>query len=87
MTGAFAGALVARGIDVAPGELTTEVEGDIEKTENTIKISEIRVKYMITVPKEKINVANRALTVHPAGCPAHESVKDAIRIKIEADFG
>ncbi len=76
----------ARGIQVAPGELTSTVEGDIEKTEHTIKISEIRVTYHLAIPADKRAEADRALQVHPRGCPAHESVKEGIRIKINADF-
>ncbi len=76
----------ARGIDVAPGELTSTVEGDIEKTEHTIKISEIRVTYHAPLPKDKEETVLRVLKVHPAGCPAHESVKDGIRVKIDADI-
>jgi hypothetical protein len=35
---------------------------------------------------ENLETANRVLEVHPRGCPAHESVKDGIRFKIEADY-
>ncbi len=62
------------------------VEGDIEKADNTIKITEIRVLYHLTIPSDKQEEAQRALEVHSAGCPAHQSVKDSIRITIEADF-
>ena len=30
--------------------------------------------------------AERAVEVHPAGCPAHESVKDAITVTWDADI-
>ena len=62
------------------------MEGDIEKVDKTIRITEIRVTYHAKIPKEKEAVALRALEAHPASCPAHESVKDSIRIKIDADF-
>jgi len=62
------------------------VEGDIEKVDRTMKITEIRVKYTLPLSKENEETANRVLEIHPAGCPAHQSVKDAIRIKIEADY-
>jgi organic hydroperoxide reductase OsmC/OhrA len=71
---------------VAPGELTSTVEGDIERTEQTIKISEIRVTYHLPIPADMRSTAERVLQVHPSGCPAYQSVKDAIRIKIKADF-
>jgi len=36
--------------------------------------------------EENLETANRVLDVHPGGCPAHESVKDAIRFKLTADY-
>jgi hypothetical protein len=71
---------------LAPGELTSFVEGDIEKTEHTIKIAEIRVTYQLPMAKEHIDLANHVLDLHPAGCPAHESIKGAIRVKIKAEY-
>ena len=61
-------------------------EGDIEKVERTIRITEIRVRYRVALPADKKEVVERVLQSHPAACPAHESVKDAIRIKIGADI-
>ncbi len=75
-----------RDIDVQTGDLVAIVEGDIEEVEKTIKISEIRVTYKISVEPDKLDKAKRALAVHPAGCPAHESTKGSIRIKVDADF-
>ncbi len=62
------------------------VEGDIEKVERTMKITEIRVRYRLPLQKEQQETADRVLEIHPVGCPAHQSVKDAIRISIEADY-
>jgi hypothetical protein len=36
--------------------------------------------YDLAVPAEAREAAERALRAHPQGCPAHESVKDAIAI-------
>ena len=69
-----------------PGELWSDVEGDLEKVERTIRISEIRVKYHLPLNRSDEETAQRVMKVHPAGCPAHESVKGSIRIKIDADF-
>ena len=69
-----------------PGDLWSEIEGDIEKVEKTIRITEIRVKYHLPLDREQEETANRVLQVHPAGCPAHQSVKESIRFKIEADY-
>jgi len=78
--------LAARGIKLAPGELQADVEGDIEKVERTIRITEIRVHYHLPLNRGDEETANRVLEVHPAGCPAHQSVKDSIRFNIQASY-
>lgn len=62
------------------------VEGDIEKVERAMKITEIRVHNRLPLEKEQRDTADRVLEVHPAGCPAHQNVKDAIRIAIDAQY-
>ena len=62
------------------------MEGDIEKAGRTIRITEIRVHYRCPVPEAERETVERVMEVHPAGCPAHESVKESIRIKIDAEF-
>jgi hypothetical protein len=42
------------------------------------------VHYDLTVPAEAREATERALEVHPQGCPAHQSVKDAITISWSA---
>ncbi len=54
--------------------------------DRTMKITEIRVLYKCPVPQDQKETVDRVMQVHPAGCPAHQSVKDAIRIKIDATF-
>ena len=78
--------MAARGIKLAPGELQADVEGDIEKVERTIRITEIRVHYYLPLNREDEETAHRVLEVHPAGCPAHQSVKDSIRFNIQASY-
>ena len=86
MYGTLRGALSARdaGLDVDTYRAT--VEGRIEGTGKTIRITEITVHYDMTIAAGKRTEADRALRVHPAGCPAHESVKDAIKITWAADI-
>ena len=62
------------------------VEGRIEGFGRTIRITEISVHYQMTIAAGTRTEAERALRVHPAGCPAHESVKDAIKITWTADI-
>ena len=73
-------------IPVAPDNLYATVEGDIGKADETIKITEIRVTYHAKIPMDKKDQALRAIESHVAGCPAYQSVKDAIPILIDSDF-
>ena len=86
MYGALRRALEARGIEVAPEDYIAEVEGRIEGVGRTIRITGINVHYEFPVSADKREAADRALRVHSLGCPAHESVKDAIEITWTADI-
>jgi hypothetical protein len=44
----------------------------------------MHVHYDLTVPPEAVETTERALAVHVQGCPAHQSVKDAIHITWDA---
>ena len=56
------------------------VEGRIVGVGKTIRIRSIHVHYDLAVPSDAVEATERALAVHVQGCPAHQSVKDAIRI-------
>ena len=43
------------------------------------------VHYELAVPADALEATERALLAHPAGCPAHESVKGAIEVTWDAD--
>jgi uncharacterized OsmC-like protein len=42
------------------------------------------VHYDLAVPVDAREATERALRLHPEGCPAHQSVKDAIAITWDA---
>lgn len=69
-----------------PGELVSAVEGDIEKVNRVMQVTEIRVHYKHPLPKDQQETAQRVLETHASGCPAHNSVKGSIRIKIDAEY-
>lgn len=86
MTGTLAGALEARGIPAAPNRLESEVEGVIERVDGTIAITNIRIRYRLKIPKGKREEAERALSVHKAGCPASASVERGIVVEWAVDI-
>ena len=86
MYGTLRRALEARGIVMDDKDYTAAVEGKIESVGNAIRITAIDVRYQFPIPADKREAAERALRVHPQGCPAHQSVKDAIEITWSADM-
>ncbi len=89
MYGTLARALSARKVEFDPDTYTADVQGTIEGEDNqTIRITRIHVVFHIPgVAEEQRAAAERAVRFHAPGCPAHESVKDAIAITWEAAYG
>lgn len=84
MYGTLAGALSGRKVRFDRSTYTATVDGRIVGIGKTIRIESIAVHYDLTVPPDAREAAERALAVHPQGCPAHQSVKDAITITWDA---
>ena len=84
MYGTLRGALAGRKIPFDRDAYTATVEGRIAGIGKTIRITAIHVQYDVAVPPEAREATERALMVHPQGCPAHQSVKDAIAISWDA---
>jgi len=80
MYGTLRGALAGRKIAFDRDSFKAAVEGSIVGIGKTIRIKSIHVHYELAVPAEAREAAERALALHPEGCPAHQSVKDAIAI-------
>ncbi len=88
MYGTLAGALAARKVEFDRSTFTADVEGTIQgPAGETIHITDIHLTYHLNaVPPDQRSAAERAVEVHARGCPAHESVKDAIHITSAAVF-
>lgn len=84
MYGTLAGALAGRKIAFDRDTFTATVDGRIVGVGKTIRIESIAMHYDLTVPAEAREATERALAAHPRGCPAHESVKDAIAVTWDA---
>lgn len=89
MYGTLARALSARKVQYNRDAFTADVHGTIAgEDKQTIRITNIHALFHIhNVPDDQRAAAERAVQFHAAGCPAHESVKDAIDITWEADWG
>ena len=84
MYGTLRGALAGRKVAFDRETFTATVDGRISGIGKTIRIKSIHVHYDLRVPPEAREATERALEVHPQGCPAHQSVKDAIAITWDA---
>jgi uncharacterized OsmC-like protein len=80
MYGTLRGALAGRKIAFDRESFKATVEGRIVGIGKTIRIKSIHVHYDLAVPADAREATERALALHPQGCPAHQSVKDAIEI-------
>src|SRR5258708_38918977 len=84
MYGTMRGALAGRKIAFDRESYAGTVEGRIAGIGKPIHIKAIHVHYELAVPAEAREATERALAAHPQGCPAHQSVKNAIRISWSA---
>src|SRR5262245_29031663 len=84
MYGTLRGALAGRKIAFDRETFAATVEGRIAGIGRTIRIKSIHVRYDVAVPADAREAAERALALHTLGCPAHQSVKDAIDVTWEA---
>ena len=84
MYGTLAGALSGRKIRYDRQTYSATVDGRIVGIGKTIRIESIAVHYDLTIPPEDREATERALRVHPEGCPAHQSVKGAIDVTWDA---
>src|SRR5206468_5266151 len=78
MFGTLRGALAGRRVAFDRDTFKATVAGRISGIGKTIRITSIHVHYDLAVPVEAREATERALHLHPEGCPAHQSVKDAI---------
>src|SRR5438477_11908439 len=84
MYGTLRGALAGRKIQFDRDTFKASVQGRISGIGKTIRIKAIHVHYDLAVPADAREATERALHVHPEGCPAHQSVKDAIAVRWDA---
>jgi len=86
MYGTLRGALAGRKIGFERDSYRATVEGRISGVGKTIRVKSIHVHYDLAVPSDARAATERALALHPLGCPAHQSVKDAIQITWDASL-
>ena len=84
MYGTLRGALAGRKVGYDRDSFAATVEGRIVGIGKTIRIKSIHVHYDLAIPSDQRDATERALTLHPQGCPAHQSVAGAIEVSWDA---
>jgi organic hydroperoxide reductase OsmC/OhrA len=80
MMGTLASVLAGKNIHTPENLYWADVEGDIEKVNNILRITQIRVTYHLKVPEGKAQEAREAFSAYIALCPAAQSVMGCIDI-------
>ncbi|MGD0909441.1 MAG: OsmC family protein [Candidatus Acidiferrales bacterium] len=86
LTGTVAGALEARGVRSDSEKLQVEAEGRIEDVDGKMILTGIKMRYRLTVPKDKRAAVERALQHHEGMCAASESVRRGITVEWESEI-
>jgi len=81
MMGTLAGGLAGKRIPTPEDRYRADGEGDIEDVNGILKITRIRVRYHLKVPKEKAAEAREAFSTYLVRCPAAQSVIGCIRLE------
>lgn len=68
------------------GNLTAEVEGDIEDVAGVLKITRIRLHYRLKAPPEAQEKIDRVLATYAKACPAYQSVRGCIDCSWELEM-
>lgn len=83
MMGTLAAVLAGSKIATPEDRYSAEVEGDIENVNGVLKITRIRVKYLLKIPADRAGEAKQAMSSYIARCPAAQSVLGCIEIRDE----
>jgi len=81
MMGTFASVLATKKIRTHTDRFRAEVEGDIENVAGVLKITEIRVHYVLKANASEENDARWAMENYIEKCPGAMSVTGCIRLK------
>ncbi len=86
MMGTFASVLATREIRTHTDRFEAHVEGDIEDVDGVLRITVIRVHYLLKLRAREEEDARWAMARYIENCPAAMSVRGCIRIEDSIDF-
>jgi uncharacterized OsmC-like protein len=86
MMGTFASVLATKKIRTHTDRFRADVEGDIENVGGVLKITEIRVHYVLKASPSEEKDAHWALKNYVEKCPGAMSVTGCIRLNHSLEF-
>jgi uncharacterized OsmC-like protein len=87
LSGTLVEALEARRIPTDGGTFETVVEGDVTaEVHQVLRLTTVRLRYALTIPRGTRAVAERALAWHESRCPVSQSVTHGIQIEWSVDL-
>ena len=86
MLGTLNGGLEARGVHLAPDQISASVEGFNELKDGNILLTRIHVHYQLQIPAGSRETVERLLGKHQEKCPTAQSLKGAIAVSWTADI-
>ncbi len=72
---------------MGPDDLVGEVTGEIEKDGSVLVLRRVHVRYKLKVPEDKRETVERVLEMHADRCPVARSIKGAIEVTTEVEYG
>jgi uncharacterized OsmC-like protein len=86
MLGTLNGALEARGIRLAPDDMSADVAGINDVVDGVIMLTRIEIRYTLRIPAGTRDAVDRALARHQDRCPTARSLHAAVAIHWSADI-
>ena len=86
MLGTLNGALEARGIKLAPDDISASATGVNDLVDGIVRLISIAVHYRLSIPPGTREAVDRALSRHQQKCPTAMSLAAAIAISWTADI-
>ena len=86
MLGTLNGALEVRGIKLGPDAISASATGVNELVNGLVRLTQIRIRYRLSIPPGTRESVDRALARHQEKCPTAMSLAAAIAISWTADI-
>lgn len=86
MLGTLNGALEARGITLAPADISASATGVNDLVDGIVRLISITITYRLSIPPGTRDAVDRALSRHQEKCPTAMSLAAAVAIRWTADI-